>query len=89
MAELVPAIHAFVDARKTWMPGTRPAMTEERIIFTFPIDLIPMTLYLAWVRSSEGALMRRYVGGIGHGACGLKGNAPFSSRAARGSARGQ
>jgi hypothetical protein len=30
MAGLVPAIHAFVlaDAVKTWMPGTRPGMTE-------------------------------------------------------------
>jgi len=27
MAGLVPAIHAFVAARKTWMPGTRPGMT--------------------------------------------------------------
>jgi hypothetical protein len=30
MAGLVPAIHAFdlADAVKTWMPGTRPGMTE-------------------------------------------------------------
>jgi hypothetical protein len=31
MAGLVPAIHAFVlQERKTWMPGTRPGMTDER-----------------------------------------------------------
>jgi glutaconate CoA-transferase, subunit B len=29
MAGLVPAIHAFAASRKTWMPGTRPGMTEE------------------------------------------------------------
>jgi len=30
MAGLVPAIHVFCDAtRKTWMPGTRPGMTNE------------------------------------------------------------
>jgi hypothetical protein len=28
MAGLVPAIHEFLQARKTWMPGTRPGMTE-------------------------------------------------------------
>jgi hypothetical protein len=27
MAELVPAIHVFFNA-KAWMPGTRPAMTK-------------------------------------------------------------
>src|SRR5262249_6812962 len=31
MAGLVPAIHALPVARKTWMPGTRPGMTEEPI----------------------------------------------------------
>jgi hypothetical protein len=31
MAGLVPAIHAFLAERKTWMPGTRPGMTEKRI----------------------------------------------------------
>jgi hypothetical protein len=30
MAGLVPAIHDFfIEARKTWMPGTRPGMTAE------------------------------------------------------------
>jgi hypothetical protein len=30
MAGLVPAIHVFgVAKRKTWMPGTSPAMTNE------------------------------------------------------------
>jgi len=29
MAGLVPAIHALLVARKTWMPGTRPGMTAE------------------------------------------------------------
>jgi hypothetical protein len=28
MAELVPAIHALAKKEKTWMPGTRPGMTE-------------------------------------------------------------
>src|SRR5262249_53381433 len=30
MAGLAPAIHVFIAARKTWMPGTRPGMTEEK-----------------------------------------------------------
>jgi Amt family ammonium transporter len=29
MAGLVPAIHVFLSARKTWMPGTRPGMTNQ------------------------------------------------------------
>jgi 4-hydroxy-tetrahydrodipicolinate synthase len=29
MAGLVPAIHALLQCRKTWMPGTRPDMTAE------------------------------------------------------------
>ncbi len=29
MAGLVPAIHALVSWLKTWMPGTRPGMTED------------------------------------------------------------
>jgi hypothetical protein len=32
MAGLVPAIYVFVAALKTWMPGTRPGMTEARPI---------------------------------------------------------
>jgi len=28
MAGLVPAIHVFIYARRTWMPGTRPGMTK-------------------------------------------------------------
>jgi hypothetical protein len=28
MAGLVPAIHDFMQQAKTWMPGTRPAMTR-------------------------------------------------------------
>src|ERR1043165_7395548 len=28
MAGLVPAIHVFREASKTWMPGTRPGMTQ-------------------------------------------------------------
>jgi hypothetical protein len=28
MAGLVPAIHVFAHRRKTWMPGTRPGMTN-------------------------------------------------------------
>src|SRR5438067_2166946 len=30
MTGLVPAIHVFIVARKAWMPGTRPGMTDER-----------------------------------------------------------
>src|SRR5207302_9611005 len=30
MAGLVPAIHALLRQRKTWMAGTRPAMTSRR-----------------------------------------------------------
>ena len=30
MAGLVPAIHALALERKTWMPGTRPGMTETK-----------------------------------------------------------
>jgi hypothetical protein len=35
MAGLVPAIHVFdlADAVKTWMPGTRPGMTERVVQF--------------------------------------------------------
>jgi hypothetical protein len=29
MAGLVPAIHVVLAAAKTWMPGTRPGMTEK------------------------------------------------------------
>jgi hypothetical protein len=35
MAGLVPAIHVFRLAmiqKKTWMPGTRPGMTAERML---------------------------------------------------------
>jgi hypothetical protein len=28
MAGLDPAIHVFLAAKKTWMPGTRPGMTS-------------------------------------------------------------
>jgi hypothetical protein len=33
MAGLVPAIHVLssTHVRKTWMPGTRPGMTNERV----------------------------------------------------------
>src|SRR5262245_23637205 len=31
MAGLVPAIHVFAPARKTWMPATSAGMTEERL----------------------------------------------------------
>jgi hypothetical protein len=30
MAGLVPAIHVFLGFKGTWMPGTRPGMTEEK-----------------------------------------------------------
>jgi hypothetical protein len=32
MAGLGPAIHDLLADRKTWMPGTRPGMTEERLV---------------------------------------------------------
>jgi hypothetical protein len=28
MDELVPTIHGLIDSLKTWMPGTRPGMTQ-------------------------------------------------------------
>jgi hypothetical protein len=31
MAGLVPAIHVLETARKTWMPGMKPGMTEEKL----------------------------------------------------------
>jgi len=31
MAGLVPAIHALLAEEKTWMPGTRPGMTAEKL----------------------------------------------------------
>ena len=31
MAGLVPAIHVFGAVRKTWMAGTRPGMTVDRV----------------------------------------------------------
>jgi hypothetical protein len=31
MAGLVPAIHVFLDARKTWMPATSAGMTDEGV----------------------------------------------------------
>jgi len=35
MAGLVPAIHVFLLAEtNTWMPGTSPGMTNERLIGT-------------------------------------------------------
>ncbi len=36
MAGLVPAIHVFVSAAfKTWMPGTRPGMTNNNSLPRF------------------------------------------------------
>jgi hypothetical protein len=33
VAGLVPAIHVFASAQsRTWMPGTRPGMTEDELI---------------------------------------------------------
>jgi hypothetical protein len=32
MAEFVPAIHAFLETSKTWMPGTSPGMTVFEMI---------------------------------------------------------
>ena len=36
MAGLVPAIHVFpgLEMLKTWMPGTSPGMTNERLLRT-------------------------------------------------------
>jgi hypothetical protein len=31
MARLVPAIHALLERRNAWMPGTRPGMTNNSI----------------------------------------------------------
>src|SRR5262249_4192035 len=35
MAGLVPAIHALVGVVKTWMPGTRPGMTDAKLLRCF------------------------------------------------------
>ncbi len=42
MAGLVPAIHAFylIHPAKTWMPGTRPGMTEERMLPEQKLDVL-------------------------------------------------
>ena len=32
MAGLVPAIHVFAKARKTWMPGSSPGMTKGKVM---------------------------------------------------------
>ena len=32
MAGLVPAIHVFLAAAQTWMPGTRPGMTQHTLV---------------------------------------------------------
>jgi hypothetical protein len=48
MAGLVPAIHVFPEdeARKTWMPGTRPGMTKaessRRLVGRVPFRLEPL-----------------------------------------------
>jgi hypothetical protein len=31
MAGLVPAIYVFLSCSKTWMPGTSPGMTKEKL----------------------------------------------------------
>jgi hypothetical protein len=38
MARLVPAIHVFVDTEKTWIPGTRPGMTQHSMDAQGAID---------------------------------------------------
>jgi hypothetical protein len=40
MAGLVPAIHVFSYAAKTWMPGTRPGMTIERIFINTSFTIV-------------------------------------------------
>jgi hypothetical protein len=48
MAALVPAIHVFkVRDNKTWMPGTGPGMTAERLL-NF------ISHYLAWPPDLNG-----------------------------------
>jgi hypothetical protein len=42
MAGLVPAIHVFSRFQnKTWMPGSSPGMTAERIVVVVSMDLGP------------------------------------------------
>jgi hypothetical protein len=43
MAGLVPAIHVFLADGRTWMPSTRPGMTET-IKLSLPHQLQPFVL---------------------------------------------
>jgi hypothetical protein len=45
MAGLVPVIHAFATASKTWMRGTSPRMTAYEKVYASGIDL--------WARGSS------------------------------------
>jgi len=46
MAGLVPAIHALLAARKTWMPGTRPGMTAKERESLSPVGALWMSAML-------------------------------------------
>ncbi|TAH67828.1 MAG: hypothetical protein EWM45_06455 [Rhodopseudomonas palustris] len=60
MAGLVPAIHALhgIAAAKTWMPGTRPGMTNDNqtgsqaIVFIASVAKQSSTKRRAWIASS-------------------------------------
>jgi len=46
MPGLVPGIHVFVTAVRTWMAGTSPTMTPEMHLASPPLDEPAPTAYL-------------------------------------------
>jgi hypothetical protein len=66
MAGLVPAIHAFFDA-KTWMPGTRPGMTriqrtprlDDEIYFAFGCNPNRLAISRSCIRFGRSPINRR------------------------------
>jgi len=67
MAGLVPAVHVFyADDPKSWMPGTRPGMTLERVMSTAISPLAPIHVpdmpAIAGVRLATAAAGIRYAG---------------------------
>ena len=61
-AGLDPAIHVFVKRRKTWMPGTRPGMTNRPMPDLLPPDLSPGALAFLLATAFIAALARGFSG---------------------------
>src|SRR5689334_12534725 len=57
MAGLVPAIHVLMGRRrKTWMPGTRPGMTTDRLSMLESVaDLRHVARAIGWARADKHA----------------------------------